>query len=231
MPQSPADRLIKRISALHRSVQLDEGGKLSAMERDLMLGYLRELYEIYATHRESNPYAPPTVDGRPPTPAESTRLTPGVTRGPSPSPAASASSSAPPPAASASVPLSSASTPAPAPPATPPPSTPASAAAPTPPSDLDALFTDDGPSSRFGRQPLSAINKGLTINTRILFTRELFGGDGDLLGTSVRTLDASGSFAAARPVLKSMARRFDWTAESRLETAREFIELVRRRYV
>jgi len=59
MPQSPSDRLINRITALHRSLQLDEGGKLSTMERDLMLGYLRELYEIYATHQEGKPYTPP----------------------------------------------------------------------------------------------------------------------------------------------------------------------------
>lgn len=96
---------------------------------------------------------------------------------------------------------------------------------------MRALFADDGPSSRFGRQPIKDLNKGLTINTRILFSRELFGNDNDLLNTSLRTLNTSGSFAAAQPVLETMARRFEWPAESRVETAREFIELVRRRYV
>jgi len=58
----------------------------------------------------------------------------------------------------------------------------------------------------------------------------LFGGDNDLLNTSVRALNGAGSFAAARPQLESMARRFEWSREERAETAKEFIELVRRRY-
>ena len=95
---------------------------------------------------------------------------------------------------------------------------------------MKALFADDGATGRFGRQPLATLSKGLTINNRVLFTRDLFGGDGELLNTSVRTLNDSGSFAAARPVLESLARRFDWDEEERRETAREFIELVRRRY-
>ncbi|MEM9837435.1 MAG: hypothetical protein AAF828_13080, partial [Bacteroidota bacterium] len=64
MSQSSADRLISRINALHKSLQLDAGGKLSAMERDLMLGYLRELYELYA-----NPVAPAASKPPPPPPA------------------------------------------------------------------------------------------------------------------------------------------------------------------
>ena len=217
MPQSPADRLINRISALHRSLQLDEGGKLSTMERDLMLGYLRELYEIYATHQEGKPYTPPPVATPPPvkaTPPPSPAPKPAPAPKPEPAPAppprpvTPPAPVTPPPPAVTPNPLSTASTP-----------------------DMRALFADDGPSSRFGRQPLADLNKGLTINTRILFSRELFGDDNELLNTSLRTLNSSGSFAAAQPVLETMARRFDWPAEGRLETAREFIELVRRRYV
>lgn len=111
--------------------------------------------------------------------------------------------------------------PAPAPP-TPP---------PTPAGDLAPLFAEDATTtSRFGRQPLKDLTKGLGINSRILFTKDLFGGDNDLLNTTLRTLNGSGSMAAAQPVLESLARRYDWLAEEKQETAREFIELVRRRY-
>lgn len=242
MTQSPSDRLIKRITALHRSLQLDEGGKLSTMERDLMLGYLRELYEIYATHQEGKPYTPPAVDGSapertvPPPPAPKPAPAPAPPPPPAPKPVV-----VPPPVAPRPVtpPPAPAPPPSPSPAAAPaPPPAPAyrpPTPAPTPPPasapELSGLFTDDAPASRFGRQPLQALGKGLTINTRILFARELFGDDNDLLSTSVQTLDTSGSFAAAQPVLESMARRFEWAAEGRIETAREFIELVRRRYV
>lgn len=96
---------------------------------------------------------------------------------------------------------------------------------------MRALFTEDTAAGRFGRQPLADLTKALTINNRILFSRDLFGDDNDLLNTSLRTLNTAGSFSAAQPVLESMARRFNWTEEGKVETALEFIELVRRRYV
>jgi len=95
---------------------------------------------------------------------------------------------------------------------------------------VKALFVEDPHGNPFGRQPLKDLTKSLTINNRALFTRDLFGGDNELLNTTLRTLNTSGSEAAAQPVLESLARRFEWTEEDKKETAREFIELVRRRY-
>lgn len=230
MPQSPADRLINRITALHRSLQLDDGGKLSTMERDLMLGYLRELYEIYASHQEGKPYAPPPVA---PVPAPAKPVEVPTPPKPAPVPAPPVVNTPPPPpvAPPPVTPPPVAPIPVAPPPVAPPP---AAAAAPTLSASspaVRALFVDDAPASRFGRQPLSDLAKGLTINTRILFTRDLFGGDGDLLNTSVNTLNSIGSFAAAQSVMENLARRFEWQEEGKVETAREFIELVRRRYV
>ncbi len=96
--------------------------------------------------------------------------------------------------------------------------------------EINALFIDEGSASPFGRQALPDLTRGLTINNRVLFARDLFNQDTDLLNTTLRTLNSSGSFAAARPVLESLARRFDWVDEGKRETAGEFIELVRRRY-
>lgn len=84
--------------------------------------------------------------------------------------------------------------------------------------------------SPFGRQPVSDLTRALTINNRVLFSKDLFGDDNELLNTTLRTLNSSGSIAAAQPVMASLARRFEWAEESKKETAREFIELVRRRY-
>lgn len=223
MPSSSADRLISRITALHKSLQLDEGGKISAMERDLMLGYLRELYELYAHGAEQRRAAPPKAVPAPPPP-------------PAPAPA--------PPKVVAPPPVVEAPRPAPVPPPAPkpvPPPPPAPVVEtprPVPPTptpapasgNLKELFTEDASASPFGRQPLADLTKALTINNRVLFSRDLFGGDNDLLNTTLRTLNSSGAMVAAQPVLESLARRFDWLDEAKSETAREFIELVRRRY-
>lgn len=218
MSTSNADRLINRINALHKSLQLDEAGHLSTMERDLMLGYLRELYEFYAHYEAGRPAAAPAPPAPTPAPAPPPPPTP---RPPAPAPTPAPAPPPPPTPAPAPAP-----TPPPAPSPTPPP-------APTPPPPADSKLTElfaEGDATPFGRQPLADLTRALTINNRVLFTRDLFGGDGELLNTSLRTLNASGSLAAARPVLESMARRFDWAEEQKRETAREFIELVRRRY-
>lgn len=96
---------------------------------------------------------------------------------------------------------------------------------------LKALFAEDDHGNPFGPQPLKDLTRALTINNRVLFSKDLFGDDNELLNTTLRTLNASGAMAAAQPVLASLARRFDWAEEDKAETAREFIALVRRRYV
>lgn len=232
MSKSSADRLISRITALHKSLQLDEGGKVSAMERDLMLGYLRELYELYAeggaskTKKVVPPPAPAPVPA--PTPAPPPPVAPIVeARQPAPPPAPKptpAPAPAPPPPA----PIVEAPRPVPAPAPTP---APAPAPAPSTASGaVKKIFVEDPHANPFGRQPLKDLTRSLTINNRALFTRDLFGGDNELLNTSLRTLNTSGAMAAAQPVLESLARRFEWAEEGKIETAREFIELVRCRY-
>ena len=97
--------------------------------------------------------------------------------------------------------------------------------------ELEALLEDQGTTSRFGRQPISDLTRCLSINNRILFTRDLFGGDNDLLNTTMQQLNAAGDMREARPLVSSLARRFSWPDEGKQESAKEFIELIRRRYV
>lgn len=233
MSQSSADRLISRITALHKSLQLDEGGKVSAMERDLMLGYLRELYELYAEQgvvRAKSvvpPPAPKPSSAPAPAPPPPAPTVPPAFKVQQP---VAAPSPQPAPREPSPAPVTEEPGPAPKPaPVTPPPS-PAPTLSTAASEDIKKLFVEDPHANPFGRQPLKDLTKSLTINNRALFTRDLFGGDSDLLNTTLRTLDTSGAIAAAQPVLESLARRFEWTEEGKKETAREFIELVRRRY-
>jgi hypothetical protein len=230
MAQSPADRLISRITALHKSLQLDDGGKLSTMERDLMLGYLREIYEIYATHQEGKPYTPPPAPSPPPVrpqpiAAPAPRPAPAPAVVPTPAPPVAPVVTPPPPVAPTPPQVVVAPPPPTPQPVTPQPATPQPASG-----DLRALFVDDATAGRFGRQSLADLTRALTINNRVLFSRDLFGDDNDLLNTSMRTLNIAGSFSVAQPTLESIASRFNWTEEDKIETAKEFIELVRRRY-
>lgn len=231
MSSSSADRLISRINALHKSFQLDDGGQLSAMERDLMLGYLRELYELYAHHGGRPAVVEPAARPAPTlalTPPPAPVIPPAPVPQPEPIPVL-----VPPPAP----PVVEVSPPPPMPPAPAPTPAPVPAAAPTPPpmatgasKAVKDLFAEEATAKPFGRQPLADLTRALTINNRVLFSRDLFGNDNELLNTTLRTLNTSGSIAAAQPVLESLARRFEWTEEGKKETATEFIELVRRRY-
>lgn len=309
MSQTNADRLLNRITALHKSLQLDAGGHVSSMERDLMLNYLRELYEIYASGKVVPPAPKASKESvtaavtppKPITPAE-----PPVTAQPRASFAPPASVVAPPSVSVPPMPPPPTSDsmlrepthhqeapvdeyddlpipPAPAMPRVPqvpvpPPPAPAMAAhvahvqpntasarapkyssspqaaspslseslsrrsepststAPRPSAaesseELEPLFEDGGANSRFGRMPLNDLSRALSINNRILFTRDLFGGDNELLTDTLQQLNACRDLPEAKPLICSLARRFEWPAETKLETAREFIELVRRRYV
>lgn len=230
MPHSQANRLLNRINALHKSLQLDEGGSLSTMERDLMLGYLRELYEYYlnAAGQPATPPPPtpasPTVEKPAPRPAQATPPPPAKPAPPPPKPTPPAS------------PPVEKSTPDVTPPPPPPPNPapiPPTASAGSVSKEIAELFSQPGGSdlaARLGSQSLDDLTRALSINSRLLYTKALFGDDNDLLNTTLRTLNGSGSLQAARPVLESLAKRFDWTQEERRETALEFIDLVRRRY-
>ncbi|NJB87171.1 hypothetical protein GGR26_002948 [Lewinella marina] len=247
MLQSKADKLLNRITALHRSLQLnDEDDAPSALERDLMLGYLRDLYAVYLDLGQPQSTGPKEMPPKPETPA-----TPTPEPKPQPAP--------PPPVRTPEpeIPAPRPETPAPAvppevpdvpmpPPPAPPVAThtaridpefqrpspePAVAERKASP-DVEALFREDeenGLTNRLMRQRVTDLTRSLSINNRVLFSNKLFDGNEDL-NAALKDLNLRGSFANAKPLLADLARQHQWTHEDRQETAREFIDLVRRRY-
>ena len=215
MARAKADRLLQRINTLHDN--FSDGSQPSKLERDLMLGYLRDLYEEYAPETEDQPRQArepeqgTVVERRPPAPVPP----------PTPSPAA------PPPTPSVPVP------PPPAPPvevenvvtATPQPMT----VAP----DIEELFerSDEGDlAARLSRQPIRDLTRAMTINNRVMFSKVLFDGQGEEMNRVLQQLNGLSSMDAARPVLVDLAQRHAWVDEGKKSSAREFIELVSRRY-
>ncbi len=212
MANPKADRLLQRITALHKSLQLDPDTDPSAMERDLMLGYLRDLYDCYLN--QDTPVVPPA-----PRPAPVSTPTPTPT--PPPAPVVSA----PPP--------SPAPTPTPAPVPPPAPAPPQPAPEPNLSPEVRELFEEHHGAdlaARLGRQRISDLTRAMTINNRVLFSNTLFDNNNELMNTVLVSLNLKGSFDNAKDTLVDLAQRHQWAEESKRDTAREFIELVRRRY-
>jgi hypothetical protein len=221
MAQTKADKLLSRIVNLHRSLQEDtDGDGPSSLERDLMLGYLRELYEVYTEQQEETAPAPPPA-------ARIVEREPSSPERPAPAPRAQ-------PQRNESVPPPVVAAPIPPPPA---PSLTAHTAHVRPAESLDPeiaeLFeqeTNAGMPSRLMRQRTTDLTRALSINNRVLFTNKLFGGNNEELNRQLKELNLKGSMANARPQLIELARQHGWQQADRKEVAREFIDLVRRRY-
>ncbi|THH36455.1 hypothetical protein [Neolewinella litorea] len=245
MLQTKADKLLSRITALHRSLQLDdEDDAPSALERDLMLGYLRDLYALYLEVGEKKASSPREMPPRPATPPatpapEPPPPPPAPVKTPEPEVPATPRQPTPAPAAPPEVP----DVPVPPPPA---PAMAAHTARVEPqtkptngkasgsnaPAAVESLFREPEESSltnRLMRQRVTDLTRSLSINNRVLFSNKLFGGNEEL-NAALKDLNLRGSFANAKPLLVELAREHEWAEEERQETAREFIDLVRRRY-
>ena len=98
--------------------------------------------------------------------------------------------------------------------------------------EVEELFEETaghGLANRMVRQRVTDLNRALSINNRVLFANKLFGSNEEL-NQALKELNLKGSMANAKPTLVDFAQQHQWAQEGRRETAREFIDLVRRRY-
>lgn len=97
-----------------------------------------------------------------------------------------------------------------------------------------ALFEFKAPkelSEKLSETPIADLKKAFSLNDRLLMTRELFGGDAKALENTVSTLQNLTSFEDAKSFLiQFCAEQFDWSNKNRVEPARHFIKIVRRRF-
>lgn len=223
--------LLEKINALYKSMSLDEGD-IAGIERDLMLSYLRQLYEQFrmpdnspappqretAPQREQSPAPPPRrqpePEAAPPARAEATAYTPP----PAPAPAR------PPQQAEHRPAQYRSHEPTPAPEQRP---------TSVKDSNLRSLFEHQAArelSEKLGESRIGDLTKSMTINDRLLFANTLFNGDSRTMMSTLEQLNNFQSMDQARPMLEDMARQYNWTEEDNADTARSFIKLVRRRY-
>lgn len=219
--------LVKKINSLYNSLDLVEG-QLSSIERDLMLSYLRQLYDIFTTtDGASSSPNPPAREVA--TPAPKHQAPP---RQPEPTPepvTPVAVQQTPPPVQQPTAPVT--------PPApvqerpAPPPSRPATSSSPR--QALEQLFTFKKAgdlSEKLSESPIADLNRAMSINDRLLYMNELFGRDMRALEDSLQVLNRYDNIDAARSFLISLGEQYDWGQEERIEIAQSFIRMVRRRY-
>ncbi|MCS7035444.1 MAG: hypothetical protein RMJ33_11985 [Saprospiraceae bacterium] len=202
---------------------------------DIMLAYVRDLYEallaepatpVAPTQREAPARAtPPPMRSAPPEPVPAPEAAP-----PPPPPAASVAPPAPTlsEAVKNADPLPQIKPQPTATPPTPPPSFPA------PPPEAEALFEYKQAvelSEKLSELPIADLRKAIGLNDRLLLTRELFGEDSEAFDKTISALNSFASMEQAKAfLLEHCVMRYRWTDKKRIETAKKFIKLVRRRY-
>lgn len=250
--------LLEKINHLHLNLKAGHG-PVSRLERDLMLDYLKAVYEAVAeVSVHSEPIEHHTsplnhVDKTPqvilapvkPTPAEPAPKVEEVLPEPvklHPAPEPIKEMQITPPAHEAIEMIS----PTPVTVKTAVPTTPtfsepsASQLAPAVPAEtktsangmtgiFEAPKTNDL-SDRLGDAPISDLNRALGFNEKYLICNQLFGGDFNVFYQIMQQLNQFNQFSQAQQLLSPLAHKHNWVDDEKKEQAQTFIKLVRRRY-
>lgn len=101
--------------------------------------------------------------------------------------------------------------------------------------DHDSLFSFKKAtdlSEKLRDRPVSDLNKAFAINDRLLTISKLFDGDDGAFKAVVSDLNRLGSFDEAKIYLSNqVVDKYNWTAKNRSKTAKVFIKTVSRRYM
>jgi len=230
--------ILEKINTLHKTISLD-AGNVSAIERDLMLTYVRQLYDALL-HESNNRTTTstvverPTVVHTPPTVitkdipvatekivtetpvTKTTRKKPRVVEVPD-----SIKEYAKPPVAG-----------------TPPPAKPEllekHTSSAQPKKEHDALFEQQEAkelSDKLSTLPVRDLTKAMGLNEKILTINELFGGDHRAFDDAIKDLNNMAGFDDAKAYMsENLAEKYNWSAKSKKKKAQIFIKLVSRRY-
>lgn len=222
--------LLEKINSLFKSISADNG-ELSSIEKDLMMSYIRQFYEAFVN-----------ADGNSTSEAKASRPTnfaqEEVAPPPPPKPV-QRKSYIPPKIIEIPDSLKELDT---TPPKPEPKSPPKAQIQPEPkpqptkvPSSgkVAALFSFKEAtelSEKLSQRPVTDLTKALTINDRLLYQNDLFGKNNAAMNESLSLLNKFNGFEEAKSLLANLATQYDWTDEEKIDTARTFIQLVRRRY-
>lgn len=86
-------------------------------------------------------------------------------------------------------------------------------------------------SEKLADSAINDLKKAIALNDRLQYTSELFAGDGQAFERAIAALNSMGNFEEARAYLiEYCVTYYTWTDKKRLDTAKAFVKLVRRRY-
>lgn len=227
MDKQRAKILIKKINSLFDSISMEPSG-LSAIERDLMLRYIRDLYELFVDDEApksvppiQKPAAEPVREAKPskpdPIPEVPKMDLPKFVQNNKVEEPKEEVTPPPPPKVEIPEPVYSQ------------PKTSASGARP----EIEALFAFRQAkelSEKLSEQPIRDLQAALSINDKLLYTNELFGRQNNILNDSLTTLNRFDNMEQAKGFLVSLAEQYNWDDDEREEIARSFIKTIRRRY-
>ncbi|HMN89002.1 MAG TPA: hypothetical protein PKD70_00620 [Saprospiraceae bacterium] len=227
MDLQQAKILIEKIGALHKSVSLNKG-HIAAIERDLMLSYIRQLYDVFL-----DVPANPPIEELPKTQPRNAETEP-VRRTYTPPKIIDISDTPKPPAVTAE------------PVATTQPTTTTQKQEtplqqPSPPitkhtgsADIEALFNHRQTkelSEKLSDRPITDLTKAFAINDKLLYINDLFKKDSSAFNETLLLLNKFDRMEEAKSLLVNLAEQYGWTQEEKIETAQDFIRTIRRRYV
>ncbi|MEO0341045.1 MAG: hypothetical protein AAF242_17765 [Bacteroidota bacterium] len=238
MDKQRAKILIKKINSLFGSIEMEDG-KLSKIERDLMLKYIRDLYEEFVETEASSSNPIKKVEIKPATgmiPPEAMGFRKEVTTTPAPP-----TTKAPLPTTTQAPPLPT--TPAPTTTLAPPPP-PTTTAEPVTQASYDSFSSSSNKinqlfvfkkakelSEKLSDSPIRDLTNALSINDKLLYSNELFGRQPNILSESLSTLNRFESMDQAKRFLINIAEQYNWGDDERVDIARSFIKTIRRRYL
>ena len=85
-------------------------------------------------------------------------------------------------------------------------------------------------SERLSQSPIKDLTKSLAINDRLLYVSELFNHQQTAFTETLNQLNGLSSYEEAVTILVSFAEENEWTDGEKIDTAKAFAKLVKRRY-
>ncbi|MDX2279515.1 MAG: hypothetical protein NW218_08000 [Saprospiraceae bacterium] len=211
---------------------------------DIMLSYVRELYDAVLTDVTPTVVlpkepAPPRRQNiaKMPEPIEQDAPSPAPPPPPPPAPVTAVTTPRE-PVVTATPPVQPVveQKPAPAPPSSPEPPAQQPKAAPHGgiPPEAEGLFEEKQAkelSDKLADLPIADLRRAIALNDRLLLTRELFASDGQTFEATINALNGFAQFEDAKIyLLENCVIRYGWLDKKRIDAAKNFIKLVRRRY-
>lgn len=99
---------------------------------------------------------------------------------------------------------------------------------------LDEMFADDkitDLSDKLALTPVKDLTKSMGINERIFTQQELFGNDNEVFNSTLQNLNNCQNFDEAKQYLfDNVIYKFDWVSEKKLKKASTFVKLVKRKF-